>query len=270
MKKIFFALVACLALCACSQKDDWKIAMQSYTFHNFTLLETFDKCQELGIKYIEVYPGHRIGGKWGNEVFSPTIDAAAQEELRQLAADKGLKMVAIGVFTSDNPEEWEQLFSFAKAMDMEYVTCEPPLELWDKIEALAEEYQMPVAVHNHPQPSTYWNPDNLLKAIDGRSKLLGSCADVGHWNRQGLDHLECLRKLDGRLVSFHFKDIIAKPEDGSEQHDCIWGEGILDVPAMLSILREQKFQGYLAIEYEYNWDNSVPDIKQCLENLKGQ
>ena len=34
---------------------------------------------------------------------------------------------------------------------------------------------------------------------------------------------------------------------------------------MLEILKAQGFKGYFAIEYEYNWDNSVPDIKKCIE-----
>lgn len=38
-----------------------------------------------------------------------------------------------------------------------------------------------------------------------------------------------------------------------------------NVPAMLSILKEQGFKGYFAIEYEYNWDNSVPDIRKSIE-----
>lgn len=268
MKKMLVALLACLTLCACSQKkDDWKIAIQSYTFHRFSLVETFEKCQELGVGYIEVFPGHRLGGEWGDQVFSPTLDENTQRALIQLAAEKGVKMVGAGVFTSDDPEEWKQLFRFANAMGMEYVTCEPPLCLWDQIEQWAETYHIQVAVHNHPQPSTYWHPDSLLQAIEGRSTLLGSCADVGHWCREGLCQLDCLRQLNGRLVSLHFKDIIAKPEDGSEQHDCIWGDGILDVPAMLDILREQHFKGYMAIEYEYNWDNSVPDIRECLKRF---
>ena len=36
---------------------------------------------------------------------------------------------------------------------------------------------------------------------------------------------------------------------------------------MFEILKEQQFKGYLSIEYEYNWDNSVPDIKKCIEEF---
>ena len=32
------------------EKNGWRLAIQSYTFHKFTLVEAFDKTQELGVK----------------------------------------------------------------------------------------------------------------------------------------------------------------------------------------------------------------------------
>ena len=64
IKKVLFPVV-CLLLFACflsackqakAEKQDWRIAIQSYTFHLFPLTEALDKTQELGVKYIEVYP----------------------------------------------------------------------------------------------------------------------------------------------------------------------------------------------------------------------
>ena len=77
IKKVLLPVV-CLLLFACflsackqtkAEKQDWRIAIQSYTFHLFPLTEALDKTQELGVKYIEVYPGHKLGGKWGDKVF---------------------------------------------------------------------------------------------------------------------------------------------------------------------------------------------------------
>lgn len=119
-------------------------------------------------------------------------------------------------------------------------------------------------MHNHPQPSAYWNPENLLKAVAGRSQMIGSCADVGHWGREGLDPSECLKKLEGHIISLHFKDIAPKQEGAAEQHDVVWGTGMLDMKAMLRELERQDFEGVFSIEYEYNWEHSVPDLKQCI------
>ncbi len=248
-----------------AEKAGWKLAIQSYTFHKFTLIEAMDKTAELGVKYMEVYPGHKLGGKWGDKVFGYDLDAQTQKEIKQLAADRGIQIVAMGVFVPNESSEWEKAFSFAKSMGMEMITSEPPLKDWDLVEKLADKYNIIISVHNHPSPSTYSTPTALLDAIAKRSHRLGSCADVGHWNRDNLDHLDCLRQLNGRITSFHFKDIEAKRADGGERHDVIWGTGVLDVKQILQIMKEQKFKGYLSIEYEYNWDNSVPDIRQCID-----
>ena len=145
------------------------------------------------------------------------------------------------------------------------LSCEPALKDWDLVEKLAKQYNIKISVHNHPKPSDYWNPDNLLQAISKRSTLLGSCADVGHWNREGLDQIACLKKLQGRLISLHFKDIRAKESPDKWRDDTIWGTGVLNVKGMLEELKRQNFKGVFAIEYEYNWDNSVPDIKKCIQ-----
>ena len=261
-----------LSLCSCSkqtkaEKAGWDLSVQSFTFHKFPLMEALDKTHELGVKYIEVYPGHKLGGKWGDKVFDFNLDEETQKELRQIAKDKGVKIVGSGVFVSDNKEDWEKMFKFATSMDLEFITCEPPLELWDYVEELSDKYDIKVSVHNHPQPSDYWNPQNLLNAISERSDKIGSCSDVGHWNREGLNHLDCLRMLNGRIISLHFKDIKPKEEGVEWQDDTIWGQGCLGIKDMLEILKEQGFKGYLSIEYEYNWDNSVPDIKKCIEEF---
>ncbi|KKB47754.1 hypothetical protein HMPREF1212_03602 [Parabacteroides sp. HGS0025] len=245
-------------------KNGWRLGMQSYSFHLFSLTEALDKTQELGLKYIEVYPGHKLGGKWGDRVFNFNLDTQTQKELKELAASKGITIVGTGVYVAEKSSDWEKMFRFAKAMEMEFITCEPAPGDWDLVEKLSKQYGINISVHNHPQPSDYWKPENLLQAISHRSHLIGSCADVGHWRREGLDQIECLKKLSGRIISLHFKDIAIKKVGEKEQHDVIWGTGILDVKGMLKELKEQGFKGVFSIEYEYNWENSVSDIKECI------
>lgn len=270
LSTLIIALACCLLVAPAqaqtkAEKNGWRIGMQSYSFHLFPLTEALDKTQELGIKYIEVYPGHKLGGKWGDKVFGFDLDAQTRKEVKELAASKGIKIVGTGVFVTDNSSDWEKMFKFAQSMDMEFITCEPALADWDLVEKLSKQYGIKVSVHNHPQPSAYWKPENLLNAISTRSASIGSCSDVGHWRREGLNQINCLRQLKGRIVSLHFKDIAPKKEGEAEQHDVIWGTGILDVKGMLKELKAQGFKGVFSIEYEYNWENSVPDIKQCVK-----
>jgi hypothetical protein len=47
-------------------------------------------------------------------------------------------------------------------------------------------------------------------------------------------------------------------------HDVIWGTGKSKVKDVLRELNRQKFKGVFSIEYEHNWLNSLPEIKQSI------
>ena len=56
MQKIFLAIFIFFNGMAFSQQN-WKLSIQTWTFHQYSLLESIDKADSLGLKYIEVYPG---------------------------------------------------------------------------------------------------------------------------------------------------------------------------------------------------------------------
>jgi sugar phosphate isomerase/epimerase len=124
--------------------------MQSYTYRKFPLTEALDKTQELGIKYIEIYPGHELGGKWSDKVIDFNLDGPARQEIKALAASKGITIVGSGVLTTKNTDNWEKMFVLAKDMGMEFITCEPEMKDWDFVETLAKKYKIKASVHNHP------------------------------------------------------------------------------------------------------------------------
>ena len=260
----------CVISVSCQKTaDTWKVGAQSYTFHRFTFVETLDKLQTLGLQYVEVYYGQRLGEGFDDQRMDFRMDKATQAKVLEAAKAKNVEIIASGVVICENEEEWEQLFAFAKDMGISIITCEPIFEHLDFVEQLADRYSIDIAIHNHPQPSNYWHPDILMKALEGRSQRMGVCADVGHWKREGIDPVKALEQVGSRLKVLHFKDVKAPEEGEDEQHDVIWGTGICDVPAMLQTLKNINFTGLMSIEYEYNWDNSVPDIKECLEMMQG-
>jgi len=34
-------------------------------------------------------------------------------------------------------------------------------------------------------------------------------------------------------------------------------------------LKHQGFEGNISIEYEYQWDKSLPEVKQCIDFVRG-
>ncbi len=247
-----------------SEPGGWLLGVQSYTFHKFTFQEAIDKVQQLGLHYVEVYYGQTLG-KDIEGTMDFRMDEATQEKVLAYAASKGVKIVASGVVICEDEAEWKQLFEFAHAMGIRIITCEPAYTHLEYIDQLAQQYNIDVAIHNHPKPSDYWEPELFLNAVNGLSSRIGACADVGHWKRMGIDPIEALKKYEGRLKTLHIKDVKEKEDGEAEQHDVIWGTGVCDVEGILLELKRQNFSGLFSIEYEYNWENSVPDIKKCIQ-----
>lgn len=271
MKKIGFLFAALLLISiGCdsgsaqtkAEKQGWHLSMQSYTFHLFSVMESLDKTQELGIKFIEIYPGQKLGVEFGEEVFGYQLNENQMKKIKDAASERNIKIISSGVWTAKS-EEWEKIFSFAQEMGMEFITAEPAHEDWDLIENLAKKYKIKIAVHNHPNENSYWKPEILLNDIQARSKLLGACADVGHYKRMNLDPILCLKQLEGRIISLHFKDIAPEGPEGVLE-DVVWGTGVLNVKEMLGELKRQDFSGYFTIEYEANWENNLPQIKESI------
>jgi L-ribulose-5-phosphate 3-epimerase UlaE len=74
--------------------------------------------------------------------------------------------------------------------------------------------------------------------------------------------VECLRTLQGHVSCLHFKDL---NEESRNAHDVPWGTGVGQCKAMMAELKRQGFHGAFCVEYEYNWENSTPEIAQCVE-----
>ena len=247
----------------------WKLAVQSYSFKKFTFFEGIEKTAELGLCYIEGSGGRKISPEIQNVEFTQLRQDGeefkqAREAVKKKLRDSGVKLVSYGVVGLPNDEaECRKVFDFAKEMGFDVIIAEPPVDALDLIERLCKEYNMKVALHNHPMPSLYWHPNLVLEALEGRSELMGACADTGHWMRCGINPVWALKKLEGRIISLHLKDINDYGE--VDTHDVPWGTGKGKVKEVLEELNRQKFKGIIAIEYEYNWEDSVPDIKQCID-----
>ncbi len=242
----------------------WLLGTQTYTFNRFTFFEAVDKAHSVGLKYVEAYPGQKISadieGAMGAEMTAKQI-----EIVKKKLAESGVKVTAFGVVgLSADEAESRKTFEWCRTMGVQVINTEVDRAAFDTIEKLCQEYKIKVGLHNHPKPSIYWNPETIVEALEGRSEWLGACADTGHWLRSDLNPVECLQKLEGRVVSMHFKDL---NKMGSNAHDVPWGEGVGDVPAILREMKRQKFSGPISVEYEHNWLNSLPEVGRCVQNF---
>jgi len=259
-----------------AEKLGFTLAVHSYTFQKFSLLDAIDKTAAVGGKHMSVSGNVNVAQPDGKFTKSPTITLTEKEftDIQARMKDRGISPIFLnmGVVKPVLDEaETRKIFEGAKRMGINVLVAEPEVHgkteelgpVMDVVEKLAKEYNIKVAIHNHPGPkSFYWNPETVAAAVAGRSPLLGACADVGHWVRSGLDPVESLRKLEGRVIALHFKDLDKAELSG---HDVPWGSGISNAKGMLAELKRQKFHGAICVEYEFNWEDSVTEITKSVE-----
>jgi sugar phosphate isomerase/epimerase len=247
------------------------IGCQAYTFNHFTVFEAIEKTAECGGKVIEFYPGQKLSKEEPNVSWDHNASPETIEKVKARLAQFKIKPVNYGVVQIPKDEaEARKIFDFAKALGLRAVTTES-VEAIDTIEKLVKEYDIMVGFHDHPKRADdpgyrMWDPNYVLSVVKDRDARIGSCADTGHWLRSGLNPVDCLRILKGRIISSHLKDL---NEMGMGAHDVPYGTGVADVPAILKELRDQNFDGNLSIEYEYHWENSSPEVAQCIGFVRG-
>jgi sugar phosphate isomerase/epimerase len=240
-----------------SVTKDWKIGVQLWTFHTAgPFVQSLAKADSAGIKYLEAYPGQPLGDGM-KDSFGIRMSADSKLKIKQLLQAKGMQIVAMGVISPKTIAEWRQYFDLAKEFGLSYITAEPLKDQWDGIDSLAGIYGINIAIHDHPRPNPYWHPDSVLAATKGHPHI-GSCADIGHWARNGLDPVACLKELQGHIFGVHLKDIDSA--GNTNAGDRVVGTGVINYPPVFQELKRQGFKGMFSIEREGNWYNNVPDV----------
>jgi sugar phosphate isomerase/epimerase len=242
------------------------IAVQCWTFREFTLFDAIGMAAAAGAGGVELFPGQAIGGGHATATLEAGMGDALCDAVATRLAEFGLAAYNFGVcdVPADEPRA-RRIFEFAQRLGMYGITTES-LDAIDVLEKLSVEYGIKVCFHNHPQPTKLWDPETVGKALGGRHENLGFCADIGHWATCGLDVLETVRKFAPRIHSLHMKD---RAMIGEWTHDRPLGTGVLDLTGILDELRAHGFAGNVSIEYEHNWNSNLCEVAQCVGFLKG-
>ena len=246
--------------CAADSRSDliypeilgWKIGPQIYSFNRFPFDEAVKLVAKCGVKSFELFSGQRLS-KDSDEAVGPGMSKAAFKRFRELLIESNVVPHAMGVCAADRAH-----FEFAAQCGFSVINVEPEYEALPEVDKLAQEYGINVGLHNHPIDSRYWDPDVVLKCLADCSTRIGACCDTGHWFRSGLDPLECVKKFNGRISSFHIKDLTA------EKVDIPLGNGVCKIADILVVCAEQNLRATFSIEYESEWDNNQPLVAECV------
>ena len=263
--------------------DEYKIngfavGCQAWSFNKFTVKEAIELTHKAGGKVIEFFPGQKLSPE-NPKGFDHHASDEMIQQVKQWCKENDILPVNYGVVTVHGPE-WDTVFAFAKKMDLYGVTSEPAAADMDTIEQMVKKYDIHFCIHDHPKQAKnpnykFWDPNYVLSLVKDRDPRMGSCADTGHWLTSGVDPVEALKILKGRVMSSHLKD---RNQKGPVHEDVAWGTGVGDVKGVLAELKAQNFQGNIDIEFESHMDKdpatdapkSFPQIQQSFTWFKEQ
>lgn len=244
------------------------IGAQSYSFRDFKLEQALKQFQTLGLKYGEFFRGHI------------PLDASPEQlaAVLKLCKEYGVTPVAFGVegFGKDIDSNRKK-FEFAKALGINVLSADPDPSAFDNLDKLCDEYKIAIAIHPHGpskkkdgtfEMHRWYAAEVILPAVKNHHPLIGTCIDTGHILRCALmdkliDPADQIRKMGNRNFGLHLKDF-----DQKKREETIVGKGSLDVPGVVKALKEVKFAGCVALEYELNSKNPAPDMAEGLKVLQ--
>jgi sugar phosphate isomerase/epimerase len=248
-----------------AEKLGWRLSCGLYTFRDRSFYEAIDVIAGLGIRRIEPAFFLPLSKEQPDLKTGESLSPAQRREMKKRIEDRGLEMTSYYAPLEADTTAFRKVFDFAGEMGVETLVAEPPAEVFEALDKLCNEYKISLAIHNHAEAagSKYWRPENVLKVVEGRSRLIGGCPDTGHYVRTGLDPSECLKKLEGRIISVHLKDVAESGDVNSR--DVPLGEGKANYTRVLQTLRTLKFRGLATIEYEHLSPHLVEDVAQCVK-----
>ena len=246
------------------------LGVQAWTFNKFSVMEAIEKAAAAGSKNIELFPGQAVGKDFPGVGVGPDMGPAATEALQNQLRKFGVNVVAYGVTGIDKDEAGaRKLFAWAKSLGIGILNTES-VDAIDTMDKMVKEFDIKVGFHDHPKTNNpnyrMWDPNYIYDLVKNHDKRIGSCADTGHWVRSGIKPVDALRALHGRVVSSHLKDLNVFSPEG---HDVPYGTGVSDVKAILDEFHREGFRGSVSIEYEYNWDTSLPEVAECIGFVTG-
>jgi len=249
---------------------NFPIASEAWTFRKFTFFETVGKLKDLGVKGVEAFPGQALAAEFPGAVFDENMTPEQIAKTKDVLKAAGVTLYGYGVVDIGRTEaEMRKVFDFARKMDIGVIVCEPADDDFTLLEKLVNEYDLKIAIHNHPDPAKYNLPETVFAHVTGKDPRIGSCADSGHWMRGMVDPREAFKLLEGRILDLHLKD---RSDFGTANgvDDVPWGAGKGCVRDLLAELTLQDYDGWLTMEYENEAEvgDPMPAFRKSIEFVK--
>lgn len=241
-------------------KDGYKrlnLGMASYTFQKFSLEDTLEMTNRVGLKYIAFKSMHLPLESTEDEIKAVVTKVK----------EAGLELYGCGVVYMSNEDQVHQAFDYAKNADMKVIIGVPEHNLLELVNKKVAEYDIKLAIHNHgPGDKRYPSAQSAYEKIKDMDPRMGLCIDIGHTKRIGIEPSEDVEMFSDRLHDIHIKDVSEASAKGSSVEA---GRGVIDIPKFLRTLLKINYSGVVSLEYEKDAGDPLSGAAESIGYFKG-
>ncbi len=240
-----------------TSKDKFSLGMAGYTFKGFSIEQTIEMMNYVGITYLSLKDFHMPMNSTREQ-----IDSVIQK-----FRSAGITVYAVGVVYMTSEGAVDQAFEYAKMAGVNLIVGAPDYNLLPYVEKKIKKYNIRLAIHNHgPDNPLYPNATDIWDHIKNMDPGLGICIDIGHTVRDGQDPSVDVERYSSRIFDIHTKDVDKASKDGKTVEI---GRGIIDFPKFIATLRKIKYSGKCSLEFEKVMKDPLPGISESLGFFKG-
>ncbi len=249
------------------------LAMAGYTYHRFTLDETLAELKKYDVHYLCVKDFHL------------PFDASAAQiaEFRRKCADHGVTPYGVGPISMDSVEAAKRYFDYAAALGVGLIVGVPgekgadgkrqsSRKMCEHCAALAAEYGMKFAIHNHGanpktgNPRLYPTLPATWELIRDLNESIGFCMDIAYTFADGLDPAATVRKYGKRIFDGHLRNI---SDGGNGSAGTVAHAGVIDYLKVMRAFAEIGYDGCLGLELANSFPKNPEWIPQSLGYFRG-
>jgi inosose dehydratase len=230
------------------------IGVGTFSYHNLSIDDMIVQLKKLNISEIEMSRGEFMLMK------PPT------EEMCRSARSKfdqaGIRCVSYYTATIKTDQDLDYAVRNAKIFGASNVSGDATGPILAQIDERFTRESLTFGIHNHwfANKFPYESVDDVLRGLGGHSNTMGATLDVGQMAACGHDPVDAVHRLAPYLKVVHLKDVQA----AGAEHNVLLGEGVAKIRDVMQALKQIRFGGLVAIEYEKEGDVNE-DMRMELE-----
>jgi len=235
----------------------FKLGMAGYTFARFDIDKTLETLKIMDVHYLCIKNFHLPLNSTNDQI------AAFKAKLKK----NSVTGYAVGPLYMKSEQEVDRCFDYAKRVGVNLIVGVPDYKLLPYVNKKVKEYNIRLAIHLHgPDLKVYPDAEDVWNHVKDLDPRMGMCLDIGHDTRSGKDVVADLKKYHSRVFDMHLKDVTGHTKLG---YSLEVGRGVIDFPALVSMLRKVKYSGVVSLEHEKDMDNPFMGIAESIGYFRG-